>query len=325
MAMPRVSVNLCCYNAESFLEETLQSIFAQTDPDWELVIVNDASTDGTDALIRSHIAAGRPIVYDPLSSNVGLGAARNRALARSSGELIAFIDHDDVWHPKKLACQVPLFDADPRVGLVYSDCVNVWEHGEWFRQFDRLRPCEGEAFPALLAQYPVSIQTVVIRRRALEDGLVGFDPRFRVLEDMEFVLRLSRRWRLAVVRDPLAWIKMRRDSATWTLRDRWPVEMRLILEALRADPEIERRHPEALARFVFEIARMEARIAWERGRRADALACLEPYRRRYREALRDVWLVRCLPHAAYQRVRRWMVRGAQALRLTEPVKCPTVH
>lgn len=139
---PRVSVNVCCHNSQRYLEATLHSIFTQSFTDWELVIVNDGSTDGTDAIVRRHIASGRPIVYLP-QANAGLSASRNEALRRSSGELIAFLDHDDLWEPAKLEKQVPLFDRSPRVGVVYADCINFTEDGYSYRQFQRHPPRRG--------------------------------------------------------------------------------------------------------------------------------------------------------------------------------------
>ena len=302
--MPRVSVNLCCYNAERFLEATLQSVMAQTYSDWELVIVNDGSTDGTDAVIQRYLGRGRPLVCVSTPRNVGLGAARNLALQRSSGELIAFIDHDDVWMPHKLSCQLPLFDASPRVGLVYSDCLNVWETGYRFRQFAKLRPCAGEVFRDLLVQYPVSIQTAVVHRRVLDGMDEPFDARLRVLEDLDFVLRLARRWRLAFVDEPLVRVAMRRESATRTHRDQFPIEMRAILEKWRADdPDFDRDFAEETARFLFDIDRLESRIAWERDQRLQALERLRPYQQRFPEARRDAWLIRCLPYRLYDRLR----------------------
>src|SRR5439155_15687014 len=122
--------------------ETLQSVFAQTYVDWELVVVNDGSTDATDAIIRRHLAEGRPIVYVS-QANAGLSVARNEALRRSTGGLIAFLDHDDLWEPRKLERQVPLFDRNSRVGLVYSDCLNFTPAGAAYRHFERYRPHAG--------------------------------------------------------------------------------------------------------------------------------------------------------------------------------------
>ncbi len=112
---PKVSINLCCYNGEKYLEETLQSIFLQKYKNWELVVVNDGSTDSTERIIRRHEAAGLPIVYH-YQKNAGLGSARNKALQLSSGSYIALIDQDDIWLPEKPEKQVRDFEVERSPG-----------------------------------------------------------------------------------------------------------------------------------------------------------------------------------------------------------------
>ena len=116
-----VSINLCCYNGEAFLDETLHSICSQTYPNWELVIVNDGSTDGTEAIVEKYMNQGVPIIYH-VQENQGLGASRNKALELSSGAFIAFIDQDDLWLPEKLEKQIMLFE-NPETGLVFCDVI----------------------------------------------------------------------------------------------------------------------------------------------------------------------------------------------------------
>src|SRR5438874_5550918 len=105
---PTVSITLCCFNSERFLAETLRSIIDQTYKDWELVIINDGSTDSTESIIQTFIDRKWPIVYHS-QQNAGLGRSRNKAVELSRGEFIALIDHDDLWEPEKLARQIPLF------------------------------------------------------------------------------------------------------------------------------------------------------------------------------------------------------------------------
>ena len=141
---PKVSINLCCYNGEKYLEETLQSIFLQTYTDWELVVVNDGSTDSTERIIKSHKAAGKPIVYH-YQENAGLGSARNKALQLSSGSYIALIDQDDIWLSEKLEKQVRAFEVDRLLGLVYSDTYYIDQDGkELGTAFKRSPPPEGD-------------------------------------------------------------------------------------------------------------------------------------------------------------------------------------
>src|ERR671930_69372 len=115
----KVSINLCCYNGEKYLEETLQSIFHQTYKDWELVVVDDGSIDTTERIIKSHMAAGKLIMYH-YQENAGLGSARNKALQLSRGSYIALIDQDDIWLPEKLEKQVRAFELDRALGRVYA-------------------------------------------------------------------------------------------------------------------------------------------------------------------------------------------------------------
>ncbi len=300
--MPRVSINLCCYNSERYLDETLRSLVNQTYRDWELVIIDDGSTDRTDAIVRRYIAEGWPIVYHR-QTNAGLAAARNEALRRSSGELIAFIDHDDLWEPRKLECQVPLFDRNQRIGLVYSDCLNVRDDGFAFRQYQKLRPHAGAAFGALFSHYFLSVQTVVVHRRALADA-GWFDPQFQVLVDADFFLRIAHHWELAWVSEPLARIRMHRHNTTHARRDRFPIEMRWLLEKQRAlHPDFDRRYAREVEEFLLQAARTEARIAWEQDQRQRALEIIRPYRHRDRAMARDFWLVRYVPYSFYERLR----------------------
>ena len=106
---PLVSINLCCYNSEKYLRETLDSIVNQTYKDWELVIINDGSTDATELIIQEYQARSYPIVYHYQKNN-GLSKSRNKALQLSKGKYIAFIDHDDIWIAEKLQKQILLME-----------------------------------------------------------------------------------------------------------------------------------------------------------------------------------------------------------------------
>jgi glycosyltransferase involved in cell wall biosynthesis len=102
------------YNQPDFLAEALESVFAQTFRDFEVVVVDDGSTDDTPARLRA--CAGRVrVVRQP---NAGVGAARNRGIAEARGRWVALLDHDDLWHPEKLAAQVAFMRAHPECSAV---------------------------------------------------------------------------------------------------------------------------------------------------------------------------------------------------------------
>ena len=118
--MSRVSVITPAYNASHFLEETVKSVQAQTFADWEMIIVDDCSNDGTYSLARRLAEMDGRIIILKNEKNSGVAATRNRALDVASGEYIAFLDSDDLWLPEKLEKQVAFMDKGQYV-LTYTN------------------------------------------------------------------------------------------------------------------------------------------------------------------------------------------------------------
>jgi glycosyltransferase involved in cell wall biosynthesis len=201
---PTVSVNLCCYNGEKYLEEALQSVLLQTYKDWELVMVNDGSTDSTERIIKSHMAAGKPIVYH-YQENAGLGSARKKALQLSSGSYIALIDQDDIWLPEKLEKQIRAFEVDQSLGLVYSDSYFIDEDGkELGTAFKRSPPPAGDPFLGLLTHRNfMPCLTVLVRREAAQD-VRGFNETLKYVEDYDLFLRIALKYKVSCIPEPLA-------------------------------------------------------------------------------------------------------------------------
>ncbi|MDF1622653.1 MAG: glycosyltransferase family A protein [Pseudohongiella nitratireducens] len=106
--IPLVSVIMPVYNASEFLHESIESVLRQTCHDLELIVINDASTDGSDSIIQELASFDSRIKYVCLSKNSGVSMARNTGISLASGSYIAFIDADDFWYPNKLSCQLAL-------------------------------------------------------------------------------------------------------------------------------------------------------------------------------------------------------------------------
>jgi teichuronic acid biosynthesis glycosyltransferase TuaG len=120
MENPDISIVMPAYNAGKYIEESILSVLKQTHQNWELLVVNDGSTDDTQAIAESY-AAKDPRVKVINQVNSRLGAARNAAIAKATGTWIAFLDSDDLWEPVKLEKQLDYSRAHPEVSVIYTD------------------------------------------------------------------------------------------------------------------------------------------------------------------------------------------------------------
>lgn len=114
--MVKISVIIPAYNGDRFLAEAIESVLQQTEPDWEIIIVDDGSTDQTASVAQQY---GKTVRYFS-QTNLGVAASRNLGLAAALGDYIAFLDQDDLFLPHKLAAQGELLDRNPDLGIVNS-------------------------------------------------------------------------------------------------------------------------------------------------------------------------------------------------------------
>jgi glycosyltransferase involved in cell wall biosynthesis len=174
MTKPLVTVIVAAFNGETYLRETLDSLFAQDFDAYEVVFVDDGSEDGTAEIARSF-----PLRYIR-QPNQGLPAARNAGLAVAQGDFIAFLDDDDLLSPNKLRVQARHLLDNPDTGCVLGRC-------EWL--FEGIEPPNLKRDPIYGELGGIQFVTAMIRRNVLE-GLGGFDPTYRYAEDRDLFVRL---------------------------------------------------------------------------------------------------------------------------------------
>ncbi|MGH3144097.1 MAG: glycosyltransferase family 2 protein [Gaiellales bacterium] len=174
MTKPLVTVIVAAFNGETYLRETLDSLFAQDFGAYEVVFVDDGSEDGTAEIARSF-----PLRYIH-QPNQGLPAARNAGLAVAQGDFIAFLDDDDLLPPNKLRVQARHLLENPDTGCVLGRC-------EWL--FEGIEPPNLKRDPIYGELGGIQFVTAMIRRNVLE-GLGGFDPTYRYAEDRDLFVRL---------------------------------------------------------------------------------------------------------------------------------------
>ena len=228
--MPNVSVNICCYNSEKFIEKTLQSVLAQTYRDLEVIIVDDGSSDRTGDIIRS--IADQRIIYH-YQKNQGLSYSRNRAIDLSKGEYIAFLDHDDLWLPEKLEKQLALFERNRSLGMVYSDCFAFnMNTGQKVRYSEMTQLFRGWVLAQLFQVDFIPVLTALVKRDVI--GMAGkFDLNYKIAEDYEFFVRVAERYPVDFIPEPLAVYNLHDDNSVKKQRKTCFLEEMAIITAHR--------------------------------------------------------------------------------------------
>jgi glycosyltransferase involved in cell wall biosynthesis len=208
MAQPLVTVVVPNYNCGRFIAETLNSVFAQTYPYVEVIVVDDGSTDESAAVLQRFQDRVRIVNQ----KNQGVSVARNRGIQEARGELIAFLDADDVWHPEKLAKQVALFD-NPAVGLVHCALEYIDEAGKTLGTNVTGRRGRVLRHIALLEGTIVLAggSTAVVRRACFEKAGF-FDPEVSTAADWDMWRRVACQYEIDVVREPLMRYRQRAGS-----------------------------------------------------------------------------------------------------------------
>ncbi|MGH7456269.1 MAG: glycosyltransferase, partial [bacterium] len=191
------SVIIPTFNRAAFLREAIDSVLAQTEKDFELIVVDDGSTDCTRELVAEY---GDRIRYF-FQPNAGASAARNLGIRHAAGNFIAFLDSDDLWLPKKLARQMQWMAAHPNLLLCHTDEI-------WIRRGVRVNQkmihakAGGWIYPLCLPRCIISPSSVLMRRE-LFDAIGLFDEQLPVCEDYDLWLRVASRFEVGFIPEPL--------------------------------------------------------------------------------------------------------------------------
>jgi glycosyltransferase involved in cell wall biosynthesis len=188
---PSVSVIIPAYKVAPFIREALDSVFAQSFTDFEVIVINDGSPDTLQLEEAIESYRGRIIYLE--QSNQGAGAARNAGLRVSRGEFVAFLDGDDVWLPEFLSEQLRLIRSDGGYDLVYADAINFGDAGSERTTNMAFNPSHGEvAFKKLLCGECNIVTSAVLARREPIMRVGCFDERFINSQDFDLWLRLAK-------------------------------------------------------------------------------------------------------------------------------------
>ncbi len=197
-----VSVVLTCYNYENFVKDAIKSVLGQTHKHFEVIVINDGSTDRSDDEIRSFLPDSR--IRYICQNNRGQAYSKNLGIALSRGKFVAFIDADDRWEETKLERQLPLF-KDETIGVVYSPLRFIDYKGRVCKRRQEgffLGPYRGKITDKLFLRNFVPFSSSIVRKRCLDD-VGGFDKSIPMGIDWDLWLRMSTKYKFDYVREPL--------------------------------------------------------------------------------------------------------------------------
>jgi glycosyltransferase involved in cell wall biosynthesis len=201
--MPQVSINMPCYNDSQWLDECLHSILTQTYQDFEIIIVDDGSTDNSKQIIQKYLDDDRIRYF--YQNNEGFSGATNRGLKESKGRYISFISPDDLWLPHKLEKQVSFLEKNKNIDMVHSDVYHIDSEGKIIKQ---RRPniskniSKKELINGLfLRSIKICHQTVMIRKDCFKE--VGFFDNKIIASDYDMWIRLANKHNIDYIDEPL--------------------------------------------------------------------------------------------------------------------------
>ncbi len=232
----KVSVIIPTYNRAHTLERALGSVLNQTFTDWQLIIVDDGSTDNTQELIQS---ISDPRIETIFTENRGVSYARNKGIERSTSPWLAFLDSDDEWLSHKLSVQVELAENNPELQIIHGD--EIWiRHGVRVNPMNKHQKRGGDIFRDAIQLCCISPSTVMLKKTLIEQfGLFRED--YPVCEDYDLWLKITAHYPVGYIKDPL--IKKyggHSDQLSLKLKamDYWRIlSLKSLLEKESLDPE----------------------------------------------------------------------------------------
>ena len=215
--MPYVSIIMPTFNSHQWISESIQSVLGQSFDNWELIIVNDGSTDNSVEIIQTYLNDKRIKLLH--QKNLGPANARNYGISKCNGEFIAFLDSDDIWLHEKLQIQLQFFESNPHIGLVYSNYNLFYDNpkltlplrqSNWFHTWpDNHR---------LLVYDFIGILTVVVRSSIIKK-LGGFNENLFGTEDWDLWIKVAQFYKISKIEKVTASYRVHPDGLSQTAQN----------------------------------------------------------------------------------------------------------
>lgn len=269
----KVSILMNGYNCERYVAEAIRSILKQSYQDWELVFVDNASTDATGEIVAKF--QDPRIKYHALSHNLSLGKARAIGLTLCTGDLVGFLDTDDVWYPEKLSLQVGEFIDDPELVFCYTGNDYIDENST---VIGRRIPRRGSG-PSLLdrnlERYEVNQQTVLVRGT----NTIAFDADKKYSVDYDCFMQIIARYKSLALSQVTVGYRIHNSNLSRSVAElEWKEQKSALDRLLVRNPNLSDSHGNSLRKAYARVYYYKARYLVSIGHRGDAICTLSPYK-----------------------------------------------
>jgi glycosyltransferase involved in cell wall biosynthesis len=256
--VPNVSVIIPVYNSMAYLPQALESVIQQTYQDFEVLIIDDGSTDQIKSWSQT---LSDPRIHFFSQSNQGISAARNTGLQEAKGRYISFLDADDIWQPKKLIKQLEQLESDPDIGLSYTWAVSIDPKGQILgRIFNG--SLKRQAWSQLVVRNAIPSASVAVVRRSCLEKIGGFDTDLSHVNDRDMWLRIAKDYEVACVPEVLV---LKRQHAHNVSRNWRAIEQasKQVLEKAFSSPPPDLKEDELHSLQKASYAQLNFLLAWK--------------------------------------------------------------
>ena len=273
---PKVSIIMNCFNGSKYLREAIDSVYAQTFEDWEIIFWDNASTDNSAEIAKSY---DNRVRYFRSEKNYPLvGKVRNLAYKQANGEYIALLDVDDIWFPEKLERQLSLFEKNGNIGLVFSNVIVFYENGVEYELYEYVKPRRGYVFGELVRNNFISTVSMMYRRSALECLDYVFDDEFTFIQDYDLSLRVAYRYEIDYIDEPLAKLRKHSENLGEKILFLLPQEnLKLLEKTILSLNDIKDKFSEDIRYFKKQTDLFFAYAEWKKGNKKLSIKYVSPY------------------------------------------------
>jgi glycosyltransferase involved in cell wall biosynthesis len=292
-----VSILMNCYNGERYLAEAIDSIYAQTYQNWEIIFIDNCSTDKSAEIVKSY---DERIIYYKTKKNIELGDARAFGLQYCTGDFLAFLDTDDCYLPDKLDKQVAQLNANKNYQMSYSGGFFINEDSCIIKKF---MPKADSGFVLLqqFKNYEINMQSVMLRN----NQTIEFDSELEFSPDYDLFMHICAKHQVGVIHELLVKYRKLTHSLTDKKMNKWAVEVKITLDRLfKSNPQLKEKNPQEYQLAYAKVAYYEAIYLIKKHKKFQAVKVLSRYKT-VNKAYFLLFLLALMPVFFWQQVHKF--------------------